>query len=146
MRSIALVLVSLALAACASAPVSPEAAEAIPASQIMSGQTVATTQYSAELTIVRDSGGTVFGLAKPIEVMVDGKLASTLDRPATKFSVFVEPGLHTVQVGRSMMNTMEFSAGTQVTTQAGTNLILHTGESPSASEPLRIFVGDAVPI
>lgn len=138
---------ALLLAACASVPLDPGQAEPITSDSYHEGaQTQQTPTYSAELTVVRDKGGTVFGIAFEITVVVDGKPVAELGRPGTRCSIFVTPGLHTVNVGRSIDGQVRVAAGTEVNTAAATNTVLHTGEGDATNEPMRIFVGNIVPI
>lgn len=137
----------LLIAGCASVPLDPGQATPISSDGYREGaQTLQTPTYNAELTVVRDSGGTVFGIAFEITVVVDGKPVAALERPGTRCSIFVTPGLHTVNVGRSISGQVRVAAGVEVNAAAATNTILHTGEGDAANEPMRVFVGNIVPI
>ena len=145
-----ILIIALMLAGCSSMPIGPEQAEQIPTEDLYyAGKALQAPapDRDSEITVVRDSGGTTFGLAPGFLVILDGTQLVVIDRPGMKFSIFVSAGAHTIAVSRSA--TRSFgppTASVQVMAQPHLDTVLHTGESPSGYEPLRIFVGETEPI
>ena len=131
------VLIMALLVGCASVPIDTRHAEAVPATAMGERSAVA----SAELTIIRDRGGTNLGISFSYDILVDDVKVGNIDT-SQMVRVFVQPGLHSVQIIRRG----DHVTGTQVTAIAGMDVVLHTGESTAAYELPRIFIGDTEPI
>lgn len=145
---ISILLLLLAVAGCASTPIGAGEAEAIPAED-MSFDGISATQkpgFMAEVTIVRDAGGTLFGMAKHLYVKVDGAQVADFERPGIKAAFFLPGGTHAIALGAMYSGTLRYTAGIQVTGQNGTNTVVHIGDAPAAGEPPRIFVESTTPI
>lgn len=125
------------LAACTSIPLDPQHAEIVTASAM--GERSA--EASAELTIIRDSGGTTFNIPVSYGILVDDVPVGNISA-GQLVRIFVKPGLHSVQILRRGNHV----AGIQVTAIAERDVVLHAGESLSAGELPRIFIGETEPI
>ena len=86
-------LVALALAGCATQPISIQQASAVPAARILAPQWLAPAQYTGSLIIKRDSG--FMGSACTVRVFIDAVPVADL-APAEKVELFVGLGEHVV--------------------------------------------------
>ncbi len=95
MRWLLLVLFPLALAACATTPLTLDQTNSIAQSRVLAPQLLSQTSNSGSLVVKRDSG--FMGSACTIRVFVDAVPVADL-KPAEKVELFVPLGEHSVVV------------------------------------------------
>lgn len=137
-----LLLITTFLVGCMTVPISANKAEAIDRKFIYAGQQTASSYQTVQVTIVRDSGGTLFGVTmNMIRVYCDGVKLADLNAPSTKYTFFVSPGIHTINVTYINPSGIELKqglAGINVQAIDGQTIHLATGVNPAANEPMRL--------
>lgn len=138
----ALLVITSGLFGCMSVPVSAEQAEPISSQWVYGGQQTPTSDKSVEVIVVRDKGGSVFGMTGGIMVYCDGERLVNLEDPGTKYTFYVAPGPHSIQVvyvNPSKYEVPGATGGFSFMAVQDKTVKLATGVSVGANEPIRIF-------